>query len=88
MNLKVQRFRAATIKLERQQEVDFLPPMTTEQIKKKRIINQRHAEKKPSLIGFSSPRDIQKMIDIKAARMKTQPEATNEPVLEVFPSKS
>ena len=66
----------------------MLPPLTKDQLILKRKINRRHTENKPSLIGCSSPCDIEKMIKRKAARVKTQTEEEKFPLLEIYCSRS
>ena len=85
----MKKFNEAEISIEKKKEADCLPKLTSDQIKLKKIINHRYCEKKESLIGSSSPRDIEKMINRKAARIKTVGnEDSGEPTLEMFPSHS
>lgn len=87
MRLKSQKFTRAAEKVEERQKNDLLPPLTLKQQKMKKQIQRRHSEAHPTLIGCSSPRDIEKMINRKLARVKTEPEEV-DPIIEIFVSKS
>lgn len=72
-NERINRYRSAKSKIQKQKEIDLLPPLTKAQIDIKKKLLHRHVEEKPSLIGHCSPRDIEKMILRKEKRVIKQP---------------
>jgi hypothetical protein len=62
LNCKFFKLKVAKERIEKQRKKDLLHPLTEHQIQLKRKLMHRHIEKRPSLIGHCSPRDIEKMV--------------------------